>query len=394
VHHDYDFLVVGGGMVADAAARAIREQGAEGSIGIVGEEPTAPFPRPALSKKLWTDPDFTVENTDPGTAADTGATLHLGVRATGIDAGARTVQTDDGDTFGYGALLIATGGHPRRIEGLEPSDRVFYYRTLTDYLGLRALAGGGIDVAVVGAGYIGLEMAAALSQQDCRVTLVHPGERLGEATFPDAVCDRLEQAYAAAGVRVVSGSRVTGGRQDGDRVTLELSTGAVLDVDAVVVGLGIEPAGGFAAGAVEVVDGAVVVDEHLRTSAPDVLAAGDVASYPDPVLGRTRVEHVDNAETMGATAGRVMAGSDEAYDHTPMFYSDLFDDGYEAVGTLSTDLEVVVDQGDDGLVAYYLDDTEVRGVLLWNTWDKVEAATALLAEHRRPANPTDLLGSL
>jgi NAD(P)H-nitrite reductase large subunit len=98
------------------------------------------------------------------------------------------------------------------------------------------------------------------------------------------VCDRLEQTYADAGVRVVAGSRVTGGRQDGDRVTLELSTGAVLDVDAVVVGLGIEPAGGFAAGAVEVVDGAVVVDEHLRTSAPDVLAAGDVASYPDPVL--------------------------------------------------------------------------------------------------------------
>jgi hypothetical protein len=89
-----------------------------------------------------------------------------------------------------------------------------------------------------------------------------------------------------------------------------------------------------------------------------------------------------------------MAGSDEAYDHTPMFYSDLFDDGYEAVGTLSTDLEVVVDENDGGLVAYYLDDTEVRGVLLWNTWDEVEAATALLAEHRRPANPTDLLGSL
>ncbi|GAB2634263.1 hypothetical protein GCM10027270_23480 [Nocardioides ginkgobilobae] len=140
-HHQ--FVVVGAGMAADAAAHGIRDQGATGSIAILGEEPTIPFPRPALSKKLWTDPDFTVENTALDTVRETDAVLHLETRVVAVDPDEHEVRTEDGRTVRYDKLLVTTGGHPRTIEGLPPGDRVLYYRTLTDYQRLRGLVEGG-----------------------------------------------------------------------------------------------------------------------------------------------------------------------------------------------------------------------------------------------------------
>ncbi len=398
----YDFLIVGGGMVADAAAKAIRETGSTASIGILGEEPTAPFPRPALSKKLWTDPDFTTEEGEPGTADETGAHITLDTRVISVDPDAHEVTTESGETFGYGSLLIATGGHPRRLEGLEPSDRVLYYRTLTDYRRLRELVS--VDpkphVAVVGGGYIGSEIAAAMVGQGCRVTLLHPDDVLGSSTFPPALARDYEALFTGAGVEVRGGTRVAGGLEAGDGVQLRLTDSdggdaGTLEADVVVLGLGIQPSGEPIADAVERSDdGGVVVDERLATSAPDVYAAGDVAEYPDRILGRRRVEHVDNAETMGATAGRIMTGSDETYDHTPMFYSDLFGHGYEAIGSLDASLETVEDRFDDSVVAYYLTDDEVVGVLLWDCDGGLDEATALLAAHTRPADASELVGRI
>ncbi len=148
----YDHLIVGGGMSADAAAHGIREQDPDATIGILGEEPTAPFPRPALSKKLWTDPDFTVENTALDTVGETAATLHPGTRVVAVDVAAHEVRTEDGATYGYGRLLLATGGHPRTLPDLPAGDRVLYYRSLTDYHRLRVLADTRPHVAVVGGG--------------------------------------------------------------------------------------------------------------------------------------------------------------------------------------------------------------------------------------------------
>lgn len=396
VHRDYDFLVIGGGMVAHAAAQGLREQGAEGSIGILGEESTAPFPRPALSKKLWTDPDASVDDEMLDTEGETGAVLHLGARVVAVDVAAKRVTTEQGDEFGYGRLLVATGGHPRRIAGLEPGDRVIYFRTLTDYRRLRELAASKPHVVVVGGGYIGSELASALAQHECRVTLLHPDAVLGGGVFPDRLAHTYESVFVDAGVAVRGGLRVEGGLQAGDGVSLQLSDGTTLEADAVVLGLGITAAGEVLGDAVErSADGGVVVDERLATSAPDVWAAGDVAEYPDRILGRRRVEHVDNAETMGAAAGRIMAGSEETYDHTPMYYSDVFDHGYEAVGTMDASLETVEDPLDGGkLVVYYLDDEAVRGVLLWDVFSDtgVDQARALLAEHSRPDSAEDLVG--
>lgn len=395
MHREYDFLIIGGGMSADAAAKGIREQGASGSIGILGEERTEPFPRPALSKKLWTDPDFTRGDAALRTR-ETGAELHLGSPVVALDTVTKRATTATGDTFGYGRLLLATGGHPRRVEGLAPSDRVFYFRTLDDYDRLRALTGQRPDVVVVGGGYIGTEIACALAQRGCRVTVLHPDETLGQTRFPDALARAYEELFTEAGVQVTGGVRVVSGSQDADEVTVRLDDGSSLTAPVVVIGLGIEPAGDLLRSATRLApDGGVVVDDRLATAVPDVYAAGDVAAYLDPILGRTRVEHVDNATTMGAAAGRIMAGSSETYAHTPCFYSDVFDLGYEAIGTLDPDLVTVEDPTeDDGMVVYYLDDQRVRGVLLWNCDGGMDAARDLLATGERPVDAADLLGSV
>jgi NADPH-dependent 2,4-dienoyl-CoA reductase/sulfur reductase-like enzyme len=391
----YDYLIVGGGMVADAAARGIRERDADATIAIVGEEPTVPFPRPALSKRLWTDPGFSFDEAALHTEKHTGATLLLGRRVVSLDVDAHTVGTDDGGSYAYRRLLLATGGHPRRIPGLDPGERVLYFRTLRDYERLRDRASSRPHVVVVGGGYIGSELAAALVQHECRVTLVHADHLLGARMFPTTLARTFQALFVDAGVDVRGGLEVTGGRQRADGVTLELSDGSTLEADAAVVGIGIEPsAEPTADGLTRADDGGIVVDERLATSLADVWAAGDVAEYPDRILGRRRVEHVDNADRMGAAAGRIMAGSDETYDHTPMLYSDVLGHGYEAVGTLDAGLEVVQDPHDDGLVVYYLDDTEVRGVLLWDCHGGLEAARDLLARHDRPADPSDLIGAV
>ncbi len=399
MHHDYEFVIIGGGMVADTAAKGIREQGADGSIAILGEEKTAPFPRPALSKKLWTDPDFSRDDAALETAEQTGATLHLGSPVVAVDPDTKTVTTGDGDTFGYQRLLLATGGHPRRLEGLEPSERVLYFRSLTDYERLREHSRSHPEVVVVGGGYIGSEIAAALVQHDCSVTIVHPDEVLGGSMFPEPLAREFEKLFDDAGCRRAAGLSVESGEEQDGEVVLRLSDGSSLRADVVVVGLGIEPAGDVVEGVVgRSDDGGIVVDEHLLTSVADIYAAGDVAEYPDPILGRTRVEHVDNANEMGAAVGRMMAGSTESYDHTPMFYSDVLDHGFEAVGTLDSSLETVIDpvpeEDGGGTVVYYLDDRAVRGVLLWDCEGGLDAARRLLARGDRPDDARDLVGSL
>lgn len=378
----YDYVIVGAGMAGDAAAHGIREVDPDGTVLVVGREPTAPVTRPALTKKLWTDPEFTFDQVWLPTAEEARAELLLGESVVAVDTAARTVTTDADVTVGYGALLLATSGHPRRLPGVEDSGRVIYFRTVRDYERLRDLAGGGRHVVVVGGGYIGTELAAALVQNDTRVTLVFTQDVLTGATFPDALARRVERRYAEAGVTLLRGAKVAATESGPDGVTVTLDDGRTLEADGVVVGAGLEIETDLARSAgLEVGDG-VLVDDRLRTSDPHVWAAGDVAQYPDRLLGSRRVEHVDNATTMGRQAGRNLAGADEPYDHTPFFYSDLFELGYEAVGRLDASLETVEDWHADDLgagVVYYLDGGRVAGVLLWNVWDATDRAREVIA---------------
>ncbi|MGN0063936.1 MAG: NAD(P)/FAD-dependent oxidoreductase [Nocardioides sp.] len=392
----YDHVIVGGGVASASAVSSIHERAPEASVLVVGAEADAPVYRPDLSKKLWLD-----DGADAGASVLglEGAEFRSGVTVERIDPDAHQVALDDGSVLTYGSLLLATGAAPR-TSGLRPGPRVIHYRTVADYRALREVAVPGSQVVIVGGGYIGAEMASALAQNDVEVILVISSELVQAGMFPRSVARRVTDTFTAHGVRVVHG-RLSGGSVEHDRVLVRLEDGREFTADAAVVGIGVTPRTDLASAAGIVVsdeDGGVVVDDHLRTSAADVYAAGDVASYPDTRLGQRRVEHVDAAESMGAAAGRVMAGGDEAYTHTPFFWSDLFDDGYEAIGELRSDLDVVEDFTDDHAqgVAYYLDGGRVRGVLLWNVWDSVPAAQALIEETADAplADPAALVGRI
>ncbi len=379
----FDYLIVGGGMVADTAARGIREVDADGSIAIISDDVDEPYTRPALSKKLWTDDEFTWEKVPLGTADDTGAEIRLRTRATALRPEAHEVDTDAGDTIEYGRLLVATGGHPVPLPVDDDSDgsRALTFRTADDYRHLRALADEVDRIAVVGGGYIGSELAAALVQNGVDTVLIHTGAVLNDAVFPAGLAERFEKLFRDAGVEIVGGSRVTGGTVDATGARLALENGDEVRADAVVSGLGIRVASDLAEEAGLTVDDGIIVDAQLRTSVDDVFAAGDVASYPDRILGRRRVEHVDNANEMGKAAGRNLAGAREPYTHTPYYYSAVFGVRYEAVGTLDASLDTVEDWHDtDHGVVYYLDDDRVVGVLLWNVEDARDAARKVLAE--------------
>jgi 3-phenylpropionate/trans-cinnamate dioxygenase ferredoxin reductase component len=384
----YDYLIVGGGMTADAAAHGIRREDTKGTIAIVGAEPHASYNRPPLSKALWKgDPvDSIWRNTD-----ETGAEQVRGRRIVRVDAAARRATDDGGTVYEYGKLLLATGGRPRRLR--EAPDEVIYYRTFDDYRRLRALADEGAGFLVVGGGFIGSEIAAALRMQEREVTLVLKGEGIGEGIYPPELSRWLVDYYRGKGVMVHTGTTVE--RVESRNGKLRIA-GGPLAADVVVAGLGIEPDVELARQiGLEVTDG-VVVDEYLRTSRETIYAAGDVASFHNPALDRRlRVEHEDNANTMGETAGRNLGGAGQRYDHLPFFYSDLFDLGYEAVGDLNARHQIVEDWKDkfrEGVI-YYLERGRVRGVLLWNTWGQVDAARALIAEPG-PFRPEQLNGRL
>lgn len=383
-NNHYDYVILGGGMVSDAAAKAIHQSDPEGSILIIGADPDPPVTRPALSKKLWTDPDFGFEKVWLHTTSASGAEVATGDPATAIDPEAHTVATASGRNVRYNKLLLATGGEPRRLE-LPDDDRVVYFRTVSDYRRLRELAGKDRHLLVVGGGFIGTELACALAMNDTRVTLAHPEELLNESLFPPELAWELTRAFADRGVKLSAGTTVRSGRVEGEQLVISDDKGTTFKVDGVVVGLGIRPSTELAEAAGLDVEDGIVVDANLMTSARDVFSAGDVANYPDRLLGRRRVEHVDNANKMGAQVGANMAGEPQPYTYTPYFYSVLFGTRYEAVGILDSSLEMVQDWAENRSrgVVYYLDDVgRVCGVLLWNVAEQTEAARQVIADSR------------
>lgn len=369
LHH----LVVGGGMTGHAAAAALREAEPEAEITLLAAEPERPYARPPLSKGLW----LGKEEASVWLPEVPGLTLRTGRRAVALDLRAREVRDDGGGVHPFDRLLLATGGVPRRLP--VGGERVVYLRTLGDYRRLRAVAGP--DVVVVGGGFIGSEIAAALAQNGKAVTMIFPEPSIGARAYPPDLAAAVSRAFEARGVRLLAGESVAAIDEVGRRVAVRTSAGRTVEADAVVAGLGIRPDTGLAEAAGLRCGDGIEVDEHLRTSDPKVWAAGDVARFPCAPLGeRIRVEHEDAALSMGRTAGRNMAGLEEPYDHLPFFYSDLFDLGYEAVGRLDARLETVASWSApfrEGVV-YYLEGERVRGVLLWGTFGQVEAARRLV----------------
>ncbi|HEY3312236.1 MAG TPA: FAD/NAD(P)-binding oxidoreductase [Anaerolineales bacterium] len=387
----YQYLIIGGGLTGDAAVRGIRELDPEGSIGMFSMEPDPPYMRPNLSKGLWKGRPL--EKIWRNTQA-LGVELHLASKVTELDFANKLARDDHAEEFGYGKLLLATGGTPERLP--FGGENIIYYRNLQDYRRLRALSERGDKFLVIGGGFIGSEIAAALTIVGKKAIMVFPDDAIGANIFPGEISHYLTDFYRSKGVEVVAGDVITSlDNQDG-RLVVVSRDGRNFDVDGVVAGVGIRPNLELAQKAGLQVENGVIVDQRLLTSAPDVYAAGDLANFFHASLGKhVRVEHEDNALKMGKMAGRNMAGAGELYTHVPSFYSDLFELGYEAVGELSSKTETVVDWQEPfqkGTV-YYLENGRVRGVLLWNFWKQVENARALLFEPG-PFSPADLKGRL
>jgi len=365
-------------MTGDAACKGIRSIDPDGSIALVGDEPDPPYARPPLTKGLWLGKE---ESSIWRGTEDEGVDLHLGRTIVSLDLDAHTATDDRGDTYGYDRLLLATGGRPRHLPGAP--EGVVHYRTLADYHALRAAAADGTRVAVIGGGFIGSELAAALASNGCAVTMIFPEEAIGTRLFPRELALSLNDYYREKGVELVAGGLVGGveRRDGGYRVTVD--GGGAFDADVVVAGLGIVPRDELAADSGMATDNGIPVDDRGRVAGhDDVFAAGDVARFPARDLGRElRVEHEDHAKSHGRQVGRNMAGADEPYDHLPFFYSDLFELGYEAVGELDSRLETVAEWAEPhrkGVVCYQDAEGRPRGFLLWDVWGKVDAATDLI----------------
>jgi 3-phenylpropionate/trans-cinnamate dioxygenase ferredoxin reductase subunit len=386
----YNYLIIGGGMTADAAAQGIREVDPNGTIGLIGMEHDPPYNRPPLTKGLWKGkPLESIWRHTESRNVD----MHLGCRVENIDVQRKQITDDKGRTYTFDKLLLATGGQPRHLP--FGGALIIYYRTLEDFRRLRATAEQRRRFVVIGGGFIGSEIAAALAMDDREVTMLFPGPGICSRVFPFDLSEFLDDFYRDKGVHVLVGESISNFERKGESFIIRTSS-QELATDCIVAGLGIEPDVELAKQAGLELDNGIVVDKLLRTSHPDIYAAGDVAAFYNPALDRRlRVEHEDNANTMGRLAGRNMAGEAEPYHHLPYFYSDLFELGYEAVGDLDSSLETFADWEEPYQkgVVYYLHRGQVRGVLLWNVWGQVDSARNLIVSHQT-FEPEDLKGLL
>jgi 3-phenylpropionate/trans-cinnamate dioxygenase ferredoxin reductase component len=392
------YVIVGASMAGAKAAETLREEGFGGSIVLLGEEQERPYERPPLSKGflLGKEEKGSIYVHEEGWYADNDVDLRLGVTATSLDLGSRQVGLADGGTVGYDRLLLATGAVPRRLSvpGAD-LDGVVYLRRVGDSERLAGALRGGGRVVIVGAGWIGLEVAAAAREFGCEVTVVEPepgalhrhlGPELG-AMFADL--------HREHGVDFRFGESVTELRGSGGKVSSAVtSAGAALDADLVVVGIGAVPATRLAADAGLDVANGVIADAGLRTSAHEVFAAGDVANAFHPLYGKhVRVEHWANALNGGPAAARSMLGKGVSYDSVPYFFSDQYDLGMETAGLPEPgSYDQIFYRGDREareFIAFWLSGGAVVAGMNVNVWDVSDDIQSLIRA-RRPVDTSRL----
>ncbi len=396
---DDAFVIVGASLAGANAAKALRDEGFDGRVILVGEETELPYERPPLSKdyllgksgreKLFAEPDQWYSEHD--------VELRLGETAIGIDRGAQEVLLAGASTVPYDKLLLTTGSSPRRLHvpGSD-ADGVHYLRRIADSDAIKQAIDQSSAIAVIGGGWIGLEVAAAARTAGREVTLVELAELPLLAVLGPEVAKVFADLHTDHGTTLALGTQVdsitvTDGRADGVR----LADGSHLRADAVVVGVGITPNVGLAADAGLTVDNGVVTDARLQTSDPSIFAAGDVASAFHPFYGKhLRVEHWSNARHQPRAAAKAMLGQDVSYDRIPYFFTDQYDLGMEYSGYVDRGgYERVVFRGDVAgreFIAFWVDsENRVLAGMNVNIWD-VNDALAGLVRSRKPVDPAAL----
>jgi 3-phenylpropionate/trans-cinnamate dioxygenase ferredoxin reductase component len=368
-------VIIGAGLAGGTAATELREQGYDGKVVLVGAEEHPPYERPPLSKGylLGNDAldDAFVHPRD--WYAEHDVDLRLGVEATGLDTDAHVVTTSAGDIT-YERLLLATGAEPRRLAVAEDSGLpAAYLRTIEDSDRLREAFASGGRIAVVGAGWIGLEVAAAAREAGCEVTVFETAELPLLRVLGPTVAQVFADLHREHGVDLRLGASV--------------SADDLRGADLVVAGVGVSPRLDLARSGGLAVDDGVLVDAGLRTSVPSVFAVGDIASHAHPVLGRRiRVEHWDTAINQAKVAAHNLAGADEAYDAMPYFFTDQYDLGMEYVGHAGADDEVVVHGDLDARVfrAFWMREGRVVAAMHANDWDATDDLRAAVASGDLP----------
>ena len=386
------FVIVGAGLAGAKAAETLRAEGFDGRIVLIGAEPERPYERPPLSKEYLRGETGreTVHVHEPGFYGEQDIELRAGRAAVGLDTSGATVVLDDGARLGYDRLLLATGAEPRRlpIPGAD-LDGIRYLRTVGDSDALRERLDRGGSMVIVGAGWIGCEVAASARQRGLDVTVIDPLGVPLERVMGSEVGAMWRDLHVERGVEMLLGSGVEAfeGRDRVERV--RTASGRTVDCDVVVVGIGVRPCTQLAEQAGLAVEDGILVDEHLQTGVPGIFAAGDVARAHHPLLGeRIRVEHWDNALHQGAAAARGMLGQPADYDRVPYFFSDQYDLGMEYSGHAPR-WDRVVFRGDPAtreFVAFWLHEDRVVAGMNVNVWDVVDPIQRLI----RARTPVDV----
>jgi 3-phenylpropionate/trans-cinnamate dioxygenase ferredoxin reductase component len=383
---------VGASMAGAKAAEAARESGYDGRVVLIGDEATAPYERPPLSKAvLRGEAEPASTRVHPDGFYDEHDIELVTKRVVGIDGSSRRLALPDGDTLAFDAAILATGAEPRRlaVPGAE-LDGVRYLRSVDDSNRLREAIRAASRVAVIGAGWIGSEVAASARQMGANVVLIAPTSVPLGHVLGDEVGDVFRGLHADHGVRLRLGVGVGELRGSGGVEEVVLTDGTTEPADLVVAGIGVTPRTDVAgAGCALAVDNGIVADQHLETNVAAVYAAGDVANAWHPRYRRhVRVEHWANALNQGTTAGRNVAGWREAYDRLPYFFSDQYDLGMEYVGLSSSGDELVIRGDVDAreFVAFWHRDGVVSAAMNVNVWDVVDDLKAIITAGR----PVDL----
>ena len=367
--NQFRYVIVGGGAAGAAAIEGIRLHDASGLIALISREQTPPYDRPSLSKGLWLGKTTlsTIFLHDEAYYKSRGGHLFLDTSIVEINPRKKQITDKDGAHYTYDKLLLATGGSPRTLSfGQEV---VQYYRTLADYLTLKEAVETHDEVAILGGGFIGAELAAALVANGKKVTLVFPEQHLLPKVLSSDLAAFVTGYYREKGVSILSGDVPVAAQRAAGAVRVVTKSGTTLEAEVVVGAIGLNLHTEIAKRAGLRVENGITVNSNLQTSDPNIYAAGDIAHFPSKALQKeTRIEHWDNAGAQGRLAGENMAGANKQYDYLPYFWSDLFDLAFEAVGDIDSRLKTFADwkeQFRKGVV-YYLDAGRVTGVLLWN----------------------------
>jgi 3-phenylpropionate/trans-cinnamate dioxygenase ferredoxin reductase subunit len=353
-----DFVIVGAGECGARAAFALREKGFDGTITLIGNEDHLPYERPPLSKEALVAGDGPKLVADAERYAAAGIAVLCGRPVIEIDRTARRVLLGDGTAVPYDKLLLATGARPRSLPGTVCGGRIAALRSHDDAARIRAYLVEGSHIAILGGGFIGLELAASARKLGASVTLIEGLPRILSRGVPAEIAAIVASRHAEEGVEVLCAAKVAGIEERPGEVRLTLEDGRVVAASLLVVGIGAVPNTELAEMAGLAVDNGIAVDGLLRTSDPDILAAGDCTSYPLPLYGdrRVRLESWRNAQEQGQLAAANMLGGGEAHSAVPWFWSDQYDMTLQIAG-LADDAATTVrrDLGEGAFILFHLD---------------------------------------